>query len=53
MKVYVVVTDYDWDGYGSPDEVFLNKEDAEKYVKEKKSIYPSEIFEMDVHEKAI
>ena len=46
MKVYVVLADYDYEGYSEP--LFVgSKENAEKFVADRKSKYFTlEIFEM-------
>lgn len=37
ILIYVVSLDYDYEGLGSPEMAFFNKEDAEKYIKENTS----------------
>lgn len=51
MKVYIVVPDYGYDGYGTPEVVLKTMEAAEKYVEKNVSRFKQyEIVEMDLEE---
>lgn len=49
MKIFIVIPDYDYDGYGEPEAAYSNRESAEEAVKKNaKGSAPREIIELEL-----
>lgn len=49
MKVYIVILDYTYEGYGEPQAAFTSEQKAKDYIREKYKIWDTpEIFELEL-----